>query len=407
MGRADARARRQPGPHGRRQPPGALTATSAETPAQVLARGVGLDRLDEDRPAPEEGGPRSVPVGRGLGRAVGSASAGATPPVAPTPPPAPVNPGPPAAAAGAAADCGEVHRRRVAARRRQGRHPERRQERLLWPRGRDRRRTVAYRLHRRGIAADRVRRRAWAADGPVDRLTGEQRTGERAITSAQANANRPNRERWWPCWECCASARPRAPRRARTSAAREAWICRVSTTSPSCQLPGRAAGTSRPHRLQGRAAAGHEHRVTGAPQGGARRRREGRPRVGRRRVPEGLRVRPVEPQRDAARGRDRQGTARARRGGTAAAGDRVDARDRAPAVGAAAAQSRRRAIPLEIPPGQRVVAGRPDLHRQGDRHQRDLRVDVPAGADHRRPDRPVARGRPGAGDDGRRAPSTR
>ena len=43
------------------------------------------------------------------------------------------------------------------------------------------------------------------------------------------------------------------------------------------------------------------------------------------RVPQGLRVRPVQPQRDAARGRDRQGTARARRGGTAAAGDRRDA----------------------------------------------------------------------------------
>ena len=38
--------------------------------------------------------------------------------------------------------------------------------------------------------------------------------------------------------------------------------------------------------------------------------------------------------------------------------------------------------PLEIPPGQRVVAGRADLHRQGHRHQRHLRVDVPAGADH-------------------------
>ena len=40
--------------------------------------------------------------------------------------------------------------------------------------GRDRRWTVAYRVHRRGIAANRVRRRAWTANGPVDRLIGEQ-----------------------------------------------------------------------------------------------------------------------------------------------------------------------------------------------------------------------------------------
>ncbi|AMY10244.1 hypothetical protein LuPra_03474 [Luteitalea pratensis] len=71
--------------------PGRTGGASAETPAQVLARGVGLDRLKTERPAPEAAGRdpfRSA-------AASGSAESGASRPVAPTPPPAPVNPGPP------------------------------------------------------------------------------------------------------------------------------------------------------------------------------------------------------------------------------------------------------------------------------------------------------------------------
>jgi len=71
--------------------PGRSTASAAATPSEVLARGVGLDRLKGDRPSPEAAGRdpfRSGPM---------ATSGGSTPamPATPTPPPVPVNPGPP------------------------------------------------------------------------------------------------------------------------------------------------------------------------------------------------------------------------------------------------------------------------------------------------------------------------
>lgn len=86
---------------GRAQRPGARGA-AARTPAEVLADGVGLDRLTLDRPAPEDGGrdpfrtgPAGVPSGA-------SASAGQTPgpapvavPVVPAGPVQPAGPPPP------------------------------------------------------------------------------------------------------------------------------------------------------------------------------------------------------------------------------------------------------------------------------------------------------------------------
>ena len=72
--------------------PGRQGDASAETPAQVLARGVELGRLAADRPAPEEAGRdlfRSAAGGKG------AAAPGASQPVAASPPPPPTTPGPP------------------------------------------------------------------------------------------------------------------------------------------------------------------------------------------------------------------------------------------------------------------------------------------------------------------------
>ncbi len=73
-----------------RQPAG---GRAAQTPDDVLAKGVGLDRLDEDRPAPEEGGRdpfRSGAVGSG------GSGGGAETRVPSAPTPAPVAPAVPA-----------------------------------------------------------------------------------------------------------------------------------------------------------------------------------------------------------------------------------------------------------------------------------------------------------------------
>jgi hypothetical protein len=72
--------------------PARSAGAAAESAARVLARGVGLDRLKADRPAPEAAG--RDPFRSGAAGNTG-ASAGPAPPVAPTPPPVVINPGPP------------------------------------------------------------------------------------------------------------------------------------------------------------------------------------------------------------------------------------------------------------------------------------------------------------------------
>ncbi len=86
-------ARRPPTP----AQPGAPPVETAEA---VLGRGVGLDRLDEDRPAPEEGGRdpfRSGPAASSGGTPAPGATRPVVPaPVTPLPPAGPVGPvGPP------------------------------------------------------------------------------------------------------------------------------------------------------------------------------------------------------------------------------------------------------------------------------------------------------------------------
>lgn len=63
-----------------------------EAPEAILARGIGLERLQDDRPAPEEG--RRDPFRSGPAASQGI-PAGATGPVTPTPAPVPVAPPPP------------------------------------------------------------------------------------------------------------------------------------------------------------------------------------------------------------------------------------------------------------------------------------------------------------------------
>lgn len=74
--------------------PGRDARAAAETPAQVLARGVGLERLKADRPVPEAAG--RDPFRSGSPPPGPKPPSGTPGPVAPTPPPAPaINPGPP------------------------------------------------------------------------------------------------------------------------------------------------------------------------------------------------------------------------------------------------------------------------------------------------------------------------
>lgn len=88
-------------PAGGQRPPTAVRPTDStvvETPEAILSRGVGLDRLAEDRPAPEEG--RRDPFRSGPTAGAGSSSgvAGPAPPPVTTPaaPPEPIGPvGPP------------------------------------------------------------------------------------------------------------------------------------------------------------------------------------------------------------------------------------------------------------------------------------------------------------------------
>lgn len=82
-------------------PAGPGNAAPVDAPEAVLARGVGLDRLGEDRPAPEQGGRDPFRSGSSAGSG-GPPSSGATRPVIPAPvtpvqPAGPVIPaGPPA-----------------------------------------------------------------------------------------------------------------------------------------------------------------------------------------------------------------------------------------------------------------------------------------------------------------------
>lgn len=71
--------------------PARSAASSAATPSEVLARGVGLERLKGDRPSPEAAGRdpfRSGPV-------AGTGGSGPATPATPAPPPVAVIPGPP------------------------------------------------------------------------------------------------------------------------------------------------------------------------------------------------------------------------------------------------------------------------------------------------------------------------
>lgn len=87
---------------GGRRPPAAVKPASgpSETPGSVLARGVGLDRLDEDRPAPQEGGRDpfragpSAATGGGSGSGTRTAQPEAPVPVKPAAPSGPLQPPP-------------------------------------------------------------------------------------------------------------------------------------------------------------------------------------------------------------------------------------------------------------------------------------------------------------------------
>jgi hypothetical protein len=74
--------------------PGVGGGAAAETGAQVLARGVGLERLKADRPAPEAAG-RDPFRSAGASGGGGETKAGAVTPAAPAPPPVVTNPVPP------------------------------------------------------------------------------------------------------------------------------------------------------------------------------------------------------------------------------------------------------------------------------------------------------------------------
>jgi hypothetical protein len=76
---------------------GRAAGAPAESPAQVLARGVGLGRLAADRPAPEEAGRDPF---RSAGPAGGTNASDAAKPPQPVAPPTPVLPGPPPAPPG-------------------------------------------------------------------------------------------------------------------------------------------------------------------------------------------------------------------------------------------------------------------------------------------------------------------
>ncbi|BCS33339.1 hypothetical protein TBR22_A25660 [Luteitalea sp. TBR-22] len=81
-----------------RPPTPAQSAPTApgQTPSAVLAEGIGLDRLSEDRPAPQEGGRDPFRGGAAEPAPPGAGSSGPAKPVAPVAPPPPVVPmGPP------------------------------------------------------------------------------------------------------------------------------------------------------------------------------------------------------------------------------------------------------------------------------------------------------------------------
>ena len=86
---------------GGRRPPTAVqpSGKGRETPESVLARGVGLDRLAEDRPAPEQGGRdpfrAGAPPPSDNGRSTTPRPTQPAPPVQPVPPALPPQPPPP------------------------------------------------------------------------------------------------------------------------------------------------------------------------------------------------------------------------------------------------------------------------------------------------------------------------
>ena len=139
-------------------------------------------------------------------------------------------------------------------------------------------------------------------------------------------------------------------------------------------LPARGPAGARAHRLQDCARARDDQRVARAPEPGAADRGARRARGGASRIPPRERVRSAEP--PARRQGDGDGAADPR-AGRGAAPQQHRAAPRAGAAGRAAAAHQDQRGPAGDPLQQHEPARHPELHREGDRHQRHLRPRLP------------------------------
>ncbi len=282
-----------------------------------------------------------------------------------------------AAAAAAAADHAEVHR----ADRARGRGAE--------DRGADRRQGVARLRERRGyhpgsvpvdpnwrrIGRAVVPRRPRPADDPaVGRLERQKAEGKgrKRLTCLPSSSRRSSIDQSAEGCRCPVGACPARGRlcgRAGVPPGRRSHPGGRSRSGRR-RVSARRSGRPRQSTLQDRARAGDAGGVASAPGSGPRVRAAGSARSGARRVQAGERVRPDQPRAGDQGGVARQDPARSRRSGPAPPRRPAAARTGARRGRRAGAQSDR-ALPADHQ--QHVAPGHAQLHRQSDRHQRDLR----------------------------------